>query len=162
MQKIAFVFCPWIVGVLLVGTPVFAAVDPAMAANIRKLAASAVSAEYQGQMQEKNAAFLKDASSQLENFVLRMNTMESSLLYFNRIKKRMFATSMIKYQEEVARACCPLKSARILDNKRWFFLGRGRGSKLKALTGQRKSEPRKGQGKKSNVRKAQSKSKTNI
>lgn len=127
-----FLSIPW---------PAQAAVDSVLAAKIQRMSRLAIEEEKKpAAISEVDKYVIENASADLDNMKLRLDYMQSTMEYYATFKKSIFVKAMVKGQEEVARACCPLKPVRVLDNQRWYFKGKGKKQKGKGLSGARESK----------------------
>lgn len=118
MQKI--IFTTVLLGILSGHLAVAKPVDPAVASKIKLLTSQAVEQERRSQNENtRQALIIASAGQKLDSMLIRMNTIAFSLQYYNRFKKKIFDDAMLKGQDEVARACCPL-NPRALKDQIWY------------------------------------------
>lgn len=141
MQKIIF----WTL--LLLSPFSQAAVDPVIIEKVKQMTRAAVAEEKKSAVQNIRDAYLMEVVGQrLDNMLLRLSTMQNSLAYFSRMKRKLTIDVMDKITPEVARACCPLNPG-ALQGERWYFRGKGNKLKGKGLSGLRDKEKKDKNGK---------------
>lgn len=125
-----------------------AAPDPAVAKKIQELSRKIVAEQRKVQQSTSKEAYLLEVMPQrLPNLLLRIETMENSLQYYSRMKRKLTMDVMDKLTPDVARACCPL-NPNALQGHRWYFKNKGNKLKGKGLSGLREGKGKgKGNGK---------------
>lgn len=134
MQKIAYFF------LMMAPCLVSANVDPVMREKIKQMTSEVLAQERQKVVaQSRDAQILANVGPRLDNMFLRLSTMENSLAYYSRIKRKLTMDIMDRMTPEVARACCPLNPT-ALQGQRWYFRNKGNKFKGKGLSGLRDKE----------------------
>lgn len=64
---------------------------------------------------------------QIDSLVKRADTLSQSAAFYINFKRKKYRRQMVRFEKQLVRACCPLKSPRILKNKPWMREGTGLG-----------------------------------
>ncbi len=137
MQKIKFIASYFILAGLATWLNMsWAVAEKPTAEKIKQLVAEAVSQEKKiAAENSREAKIVKNAGQKLDGMMIRLNTIENSLSYFSRFKKTLQIQAMKKGQDEIARACCPLRPRALEGQTSWMFKGRGNKLKGKTISG---------------------------
>ncbi len=98
-------------------------------------------------------------SKKIESLEDRVKNVNRTAAYYSNYKKKKYRAQMVSFQGEIARACCPLKPATILDNQPWMRSGNAKQRDLARPTaGGKKNRGGRGRGQGKSDRKANGKS----
>jgi hypothetical protein len=129
------------VGVLLLTlfTVTSVAADKKAAPTLRDRLRPLIRDEIERQVNPGGGMNLEDS---IKSLSFRLTTLIKSVGQYSSVKQREYNNLMKRSQDEVARACCPLKSSNFLEGVNWYGAGAGMKRGLKALSGQKPKRPR--------------------
>lgn len=84
-------------------------------------------------------------AAQLEKMSSRMDTFQNTVQFYLRLKNKKYETMMMGFEEEIAKACCPLTPVSVLKQSDWYRIG-GKKRNLRREVLQPGQRPRPGAG----------------